>query len=205
MKLSEARSIAAKVSVPDFVLSSMTANDAIEVEQAFAVMVDVLLSSAGILIGKVDDTGKTLLDPVICSGIVESTGISNVILALRNNKNFPPEMSLRNVLGRMILGRLQNDGDRYEIDYKTFKIGFTLRETIKHKYDSVGIAAEAGVNVTTEIINKDLVTCFKTASAAINPTGCDQAIDDGKLNLKYRTDVKSVNVLIDFTWKEEDK
>lgn len=197
MTLSEARAIATKVSAPDFVLSSMTTNDVIQVEQAFAVFVDLILSGSAAL------SGTPRVDIATAINVIKSTNITKVVLALRNNKKVPPEITLVTVLSRVALGRLQNVGDRYEIDYDKFTIGFKLVESIKPDYDSDGIIKEAGLSVHTEIVNNDLADCFKKASAPINPSGCLQAITDGKLDAKYKTDVSSIDILVDFAWKGE--
>lgn len=195
MKVSEARVVcdnATKCS-----LSALTSNDVIQMEQAFGVGIDLELTVRAML------SGTQRVSEAVAADVVKSTDIIKTILALRNNKSVPKEQTLVTVLARIALGRLQNVGDRYEIDYDKFNIGFQVVESIKPDYDWEGIKKEAGASVSSEIINTELAGCFKAPSLPGNPSGANQAITDGKLDTKYKTDKSSIDVIVEFNWKGE--
>lgn len=204
MTVKEAVAVSVKVSDPNFVLSSLTSNDVIQLEQAFGVFVNIQLSALADAFGFVDSNGLATLDLLpkdVAIDVVKSFGLVKTILALRNNKKIPPEINLVTVLARVMLSKLQNVGDKYSIDYDKFVIEFTLAQSTKPDYDWKGIKKEAGASVRAEIVNQDLAGCFKEPSLPGNPSGALQAIADGKLDAKYKTDSTSDDVLVSFTFK----
>jgi hypothetical protein len=195
MKISEARVVCDNVTKCD--ITSLTSNDVIKLEQAFGVCVDLELTVRAMV------SGTSRVSEAVAAEVIKSTDIVKTILALRNNKSVPKEQTLVTVLARIVLGRLQNDGDRYEIDHDKFKIGFRMDVSTKPDYDWEGIKVAAGVSVSSEIVNTELAKCFKAPSLPGNPSGASQAMLEGKLDSKYKRDKSFTDIIIEFNWKGE--
>ena len=195
MKVSEARVICNNATNCD--VTSLTSNDVIKLEQAFGVCVDLELTVRAMV------SGTPRVSEAVAAEVIKSTDIVKTIMALRNNKSVPKEQTLVTVLARVMLGRLQNHGDSYKIDYDKFIIEFILDESTKPDYDWEGIKIAAGASVSSEIINAELARCFKAPSLPGNPSGANQAMLDGKLDNKYKTDKPFTDVKIKFNYKEK--
>lgn len=195
MKLSEAETVCINATTCD--INTLTVDDIVLIEQAFAACVNLKLKLQSMF------SGTLRVSEAVASEVVKSTDIIKSILALRNNKSVSKEQTLVTVLARIALNHLQNDGDCYEIEHDKFKIIFKMLERAKSEYDWEGIKVAAGASAHSEILNVELAKCFKTVSLSGNPSGADRAMQDGKLDSKYRTDKFCTDVTIEFNWKGE--
>ena len=195
-------------------LSGITPERALEYQQAFATLVDVQHSAVCNMAGidrnrnvfpnpKEQDKHLTTLNS-IGVGLVKATGLVESICAFRSNnvKKLPASESLVSILARIALGRLQNVGDKFDIDLPNFNISFTAVEAQKISWNVADIIKKAGASIVINVENANLKDCIKNFDEPpINPNGCANAVNRGDLDPADKVITTSFDVAIAFSYK----
>ena len=215
MTVKEARAIC--IAAPFEDLSALTPERALEYQEAFATLIDVQHSAVCNMAGidrnrnvfpnpKEQDKHLTTLNS-IGVGLVKATGIADSICAFRSNntKKLPASESLVSILARIALGRLQNVGDKFDIDLPNLNITFTAAEAQKISWNVPNILKKAGASIVINVENPNLKDCIKNFDEPpINPSGCSNAVIRGDLDPSDKVITTAFDVAITFSYKIPD-
>lgn len=195
MLLKNATVVAAEMATEDF--SNLTSARASEILDAFATIVE-LSCKATALLGGVDK-----LPTKEAADVVVNTGLVKTLLAARKSAKITLPNNLVGAVVRLANGPLQNIGDSFVVENSNVAITLSVVEKAKDEWDSEEIVKDAGMTVAAEFVNEGLKDCFKAPVCAINPTACNRAILDGRLDASRKTVSKSLDIAVSFSYKDK--